>query len=49
MADIEKAMEARDRARVESQTIGDMRPEALQESLTRCGKSDCCCSETILP
>ena len=30
MADIEKLVEARDRAREEFQTIGDMRPGSLQ-------------------
>ena len=45
MADIEKLIEARDRAREEFQTIGDMRPGSLQENLTRCGKPNCRCAE----
>ena len=45
MADIEKLIEARDRAREEFSTIGDMRPGSLQENLTRCGKPNCRCAE----
>ncbi len=45
MADIEELIEARDRAREEFQTIGDMRPGSLQENLTRCGKPNCRCAE----
>ncbi|MXW87872.1 MAG: hypothetical protein F4Z55_19055 [Boseongicola sp. SB0667_bin_21] len=45
MADIEKLIEARDRAREEFRTIGDMRPGSLQENLTRCGKPNCRCAE----
>ncbi len=45
MADIEKLIAARDRAREEFQTIGDMRPGSLQENLTRCGKPNCRCAE----
>ena len=45
MADIKELIEARDRAREEFQTIGDMRPGSLQENLTRCGKPNCRCAE----
>ena len=45
MEDIEKLIEARDRARQEFQTIGDMRPGSLQQNFTRCGKPNCRCAE----
>ena len=45
MQDIQKLIEARDRAREEFQTIGDMRPGSLRQNLTRCGKPNCRCAE----
>ncbi len=45
MTDIDRLIEARDRAQAEFATIGDMRPGSLQENLTRCGKSNCRCAD----
>ena len=45
MADIERLIEACDRAWEGFQTIGDMRPGTLQQDLTRCGKPNCRCAE----
>ena len=45
MQDIKKLIEARDRAREEFRTIGDMRPGSLRRNLTRCGKPNCRCAE----
>ncbi len=44
MADIDKLIEARDRARNDLATIGDLRPGSLQENFTRCGKPNCRCA-----
>ena len=40
-----KLIEARARAKEEFQTIGEVRPESLQENLTRGGKPNCRCAE----
>ncbi len=45
MTDIDRLIEARDRAQAEFATIGDVRPGSLQENLTRCGKSNCRCAD----
>ncbi len=45
MSDIDKLIEARDRARADLATIGDMQPGSLQETLSRCGKPHCRCAK----